>query len=258
MKKKTIGCAISAVIAVLLIALAAAYPSCVIVTKEDRVKLEKGWLEFCHANSGTNRLGCAPTQDLVDYYRECKKDRLSKAAFVCATDVYCELAGRGKAQFYAKYPDAGTTNEALREEMIRDAVQGGLKDILAIAATNDHTSGVFSRLQEMNDRELDPKLREAIEEEFDAFFEDWQHNCHLMSVNSMCVFYAPSPSVRLPSGAPSERSGASHKLPHHYDTLEDALRDLNGFQAEHIVKFHKLIMIEWKRQKQGRTKGPQP
>ena len=48
MKKKTIGCAISAVIAVLLIAFATVYPSCRIVTKEDKMRLkrQKGELEF--------------------------------------------------------------------------------------------------------------------------------------------------------------------------------------------------------------------
>lgn len=163
-------------------------------------------------------------EELIQYYHECRKDRISEAAFICATEVYCVFFTNAVDRYYADDDSKTYDNDAITAE-VGVVARERFDDVCRLAREND--PGFIWRIQFLRKpMSSSEEMRERLYE-FDSIMDYCRGKCHF----AVRVYVEP-PDLEMYDNSTTR--------------MENRLRKLDPYSRACLIEMHKMILKDWR------------
>lgn len=157
--------------------------------------------------------------DIVEYYNRCREDRISEAAFICATDIYWDFYFEGMKRYFSS--NSVPVDETVLMHEVENVAKKDFENICYLAKKK--YSEFFWLIREINNSRT-PDDKQMALADLDVALHDARHNCR----------FVESALARYNDILDSD------------EVFEHLLPLLTPYDRSCIIKIHKIIFKDWK------------
>lgn len=159
-------------------------------------------------------------EELIQYYHKCRKDRISEAAFICATEAYWAFYTNAVERYYADDDLKTYDYDAITAE-VGVVARERFDEICQLAREND--PGFIWRIQFLRK----PMSSSEEMQEFDSILDYYRERCHF----ALRVYVEP-PDLKMYDNA--------------IKRMENTLCKLDPYSRACLIEMHKMILKDWR------------